>query len=54
MAIETYKKVNKRLFPSWDGSCSRVMLQLGYRKVEARNITMENVPEATIERRKSA
>jgi len=47
MAIETYKKVNKRLFPSWT-EVLEVMLQLGYRKVQAREITMPNVPEAQI------
>ena len=44
MAIETYKKVNKRLFPTWT-EVLEVILQLGYRKVEGRNITLENVPE---------
>jgi hypothetical protein len=47
MAIETYKKVNKRLFPSWT-EVLEVMLQLGYRKVQSRDITLENVPEPTI------
>lgn len=44
MAIETYKKVNKRLFPSWT-EVLEVMLQLGYRKVQGREISLENVPE---------
>jgi len=44
MAIETYKKVNKRLFPTWT-EVLEVILQLGYRKVENRNIRLENVPE---------
>ncbi len=44
MAIETYKKVNKRLFPTWT-EVLEVIQQLGYRKVQARSIRMENVPE---------
>ena len=44
MAIETYKKVNKRMFPTWT-EVLEVIQQLGYRKVEARNIRMEDVPE---------
>jgi len=44
MAIETYKKVNKRLYPTWT-EILEVMQQLGYRKVVARKIRMENVPE---------
>jgi hypothetical protein len=44
MAIETYKKVNKRLYPTWT-EVLEVVRQLGYRKVEHRNIKLENVPE---------
>jgi len=44
MAIETYKKVNKRLFPTWT-EVLEVIRQLGYRKVEHRNVQLENVPE---------
>lgn len=44
MAIETYKKVNKRLFPTWT-EVLEVIRQLGYRKVESRNVNLENVPE---------
>src|SRR4051794_11628236 len=44
MAIETYKKVNKKMFPTWT-EVLEVMRQLGYRKVEKRNIKLENVPE---------
>jgi hypothetical protein len=44
MAIETYKKVNKRMFPTWT-EVLEVISQLGYRKVEARTIRLENVPE---------
>src|SRR5688572_27167194 len=43
-AVETYKKVNKRMFPTWT-EVLEVILQLGYRKVVARNIRMEGVPE---------
>ena len=44
MAIETYKKVNKRMYPTWT-EVLEVVQQLGYRKVAQRNIQMENVPE---------
>ena len=44
MAIEAYKKVNKRLYPTWT-EVLEVLQQLGYRKVEAREIRLENVPE---------
>src|ERR1700761_2950998 len=44
MAIETYKKVNKRLYPTWT-EVLEVINQLGYRKVERRDIKLENVPE---------
>lgn len=44
MAIETYKKVNKKMFPTWT-EVLEVMNQLGYRKVEQREITLENCPE---------
>ena len=44
MAIETYKKVNKRLYPTWT-EVLEVMNQLGYRKVMHRDIKLENVPE---------
>jgi hypothetical protein len=44
MAIETYKKVNKRMYPTWT-EVLEVVQQLGYRKVTQRNIQMENVPE---------
>jgi hypothetical protein len=44
MAIDTYKKVNKKLFPTWT-EVLEVMTQLGYRKVEARTIHLENCPE---------
>jgi hypothetical protein len=44
MAIEMYKKVNKRLYPTWT-EVLEVVRQLGYRKVEHRNINLPNVPE---------
>ena len=44
MAIETYKKVNKRMYPTWT-EVLEVVRQLGYRKVEHRDITLDNVPE---------
>jgi hypothetical protein len=44
MAIETYKKVNKRMYPTWT-EVLEVIEQLGYRKVAARDIQLENVPE---------
>ncbi|MGB7157275.1 MAG: hypothetical protein WBD40_04360 [Tepidisphaeraceae bacterium] len=47
MAIETYKKVNKRLYPTWT-EVLEVVRQLGYRKVEHRNITLDNVPEPAL------
>src|SRR5436190_20618244 len=37
MAIETYKKVNKKMFPTWT-EVLEVVRHLGYRKVEKRNI----------------
>lgn len=43
-AIEMYKKVNKRMYPTWTEVLD-VMRQLGYRKVQAREIVLENVPE---------
>ena len=47
MAVETYKKVNRRLFPTWT-EVLEVIHQLGYRKVCKRNIKLENCPEPTI------
>jgi hypothetical protein len=45
MAIETYKKVNAVRFPTWT-EVLEVILQLGYEKTKAREIELENVPEA--------
>ncbi|HSI36273.1 MAG: hypothetical protein ACAI43_19210 [Phycisphaerae bacterium] len=47
MAIQTYKKVNKKLYPTWT-EVLEVMRQLGYRKVLPREIKLENVPEPRI------
>ena len=44
MAIETYKKVNHRLYPTWT-EILEVVHQLGYRKVLPRDIKLFNVPE---------
>jgi hypothetical protein len=47
MAIEMYKKVNKRLYPTWT-EVLEVINQLGYRKIEHRTVQLENVPEPTL------
>jgi hypothetical protein len=47
MAIETYKKVNKKHFPTWT-EVLEVMEQLGYRKVEERQIDLQNTPHAPL------
>ncbi len=47
MAVETYKKVNKRMYPTWT-EILEVLSRLGYRKVMARDIVLENVPEPTL------
>ena len=44
MAIETYKKVNRRMYPTWT-EILEVVHQLGYRKVMSRDIKLHNVPE---------
>lgn len=49
MAIETYKKVNKKLFPTWT-EVLEVIQQLGYEKVRERTVKLENVPEAPIKK----
>ena len=46
-AIETYKKVNKRLYPTWT-EILEIVRQLGYRKVLPRDIHLENVPEPVL------
>lgn len=44
MAIEMYKKLNKRLYPTWT-EILEVINQLGYRKVLPREIKLASVPE---------
>ena len=44
MAIEMYKKVNKRLYPTWT-EILEIIEQLGYRKVLPRDISLDSVPE---------
>jgi hypothetical protein len=44
MAIETYKKVNKRMYPTWT-EVLEVVRQLGYRKVKHRDVDLANTPE---------
>jgi hypothetical protein len=44
MAIETYKKVNKRMYPTWT-EVLEVISQLGYRKAFHRDMNLENCPE---------
>ena len=46
-AVETYKHVNKKRFPTWT-EVLEVVDQLGYRKVQARVMDLPNVPEAPI------
>jgi hypothetical protein len=45
-AIETYKKVNHRLYPTWT-EILEIVFQLGYRKVQKRDFELE-APEAPI------
>jgi hypothetical protein len=49
MAIEAYKKINKRLYPTWT-EVLEVMYQLGYRKVMAREIELPGAPEPEIQK----
>ena len=49
MAIETYKKVNKRMYPTWT-EVLEVIRALGYRKVSTRTIKLENCPEPSLEK----
>jgi len=46
-AIEMYKKVNKRLYPTWT-EVLEVIHQLGYRKIEHRTVNLESVPEPSL------
>jgi hypothetical protein len=50
MAVETYKKVNRRMFPTWT-EVLEVITQLGYRKVEPREIQLENCPEPALHKK---
>jgi hypothetical protein len=47
MAVETYKRVNKKIYPTWT-EVLEVVMQLGYRKVMPRQMNLENTPEAPI------
>jgi hypothetical protein len=47
MAIETYKKVNKKMFPTWT-EVLEVITQLGYQKTKSRTIRMDKVPEPAV------
>jgi hypothetical protein len=47
MAIEMYKKLNKRMYPTWT-EILEVFNQLGYRKVMAREISLDTAPEAPL------
>jgi hypothetical protein len=47
-AIDTYKKVNKRMYPTWT-EVLEVFRQLGYRKVKPREVDLAGVPEAALE-----
>ena len=49
MAIETYKKVNRKMYPTWT-EILEVVRQLGYRKVEHRDIQLDNVPEPQLQK----
>ncbi len=49
MAIATYKKVNKKMFPTWT-EVLEVVQHLGYRKVAPRNIQLEGCPEPELHR----
>jgi hypothetical protein len=44
MAIQTYKKVNKRMYPTWT-EVLEVIKQLGYRKVLHRDLDLPTIPE---------
>jgi hypothetical protein len=46
-AVETYKHVNKKRFPTWT-EVLEVVDQLGYRKMTLRELELPNVPEAPI------
>ena len=52
-AIQTYKKVNRKLYPTWT-EVLEVVRQLGYRKVLPREIRLEGVPEPKVYKHKDA
>jgi hypothetical protein len=47
MAIETYKKVNKKMYPTWT-EVLEVVRQLGYRKISNREVDLGDVPEPAL------
>ena len=49
MAIEAYKKLNRRLYPTWT-EILEVLEQLGYRKVLPRDFHLDNVPEPPLQK----
>lgn len=49
MAIETYKKLNRRMYPTWT-EILEIVRQLGYRKVLPRDIKLNNIPEPDLEK----
>ena len=50
MAIETYKKVNRRLYPTWT-EILEVVRQLGHKKISHRSIRrLDNVPEPDLQK----
>jgi len=49
MAIETYKKVNHRLYPTWT-EILEIVQQLGYRKIVHRDIDLDCVPEPDLQK----
>ena len=53
MAIETYKKANKKMFPTWT-EVLEVVRHLGYRKVQPRDIKLESCPEPELHQSKPA
>ena len=53
MAIETYKKANKKMFPTWT-EVLEVVRHLGYRKVQPRDIKLESCPEPDLHQIKAA
>jgi len=48
MAIETYKKLNKRMYPTWT-EILEILRQLGYRKVHHRTVRLDAPEPAVVE-----